>query len=132
MPVIAFQFNGIEGKRSNQPLKGDLKIHSTPKITEIKEVTLKSLGKKALGMKFEFKTFYTPEVGNITVDGMITFVDDKQDDILAQWKKDQSMPDDVSVEVLNALFRRCLLRVALLAEDLNLPPPLQFPLVKAK
>jgi predicted transcriptional regulator len=52
--------------------------------------------------------------------------------ILAQWKKDKTLPEDASVEVLNQLFRKCLLKVSNIAEELQLPIPIQIPRVSAK
>jgi hypothetical protein len=38
----------------------------------------------------------------------------------------------MNVEVLNHLFRQCLLKISNLADDLQLPPPIQLPRVKPK
>ncbi len=50
--------------------------------------------------------------------------------VLSSWKKDKKLPENVSVEVLNHLFRRCLLKIAGIAEELQLPPPIQLPMVR--
>lgn len=133
MPVVGLHFNTFSGKRSDKPVPGgELKVNSTPKINEVKEVSLQGLDKKALSLEFEFVTDYAPEIGEIKVEGVLLFVTKDNEEAVKQWKKDKSLPEEISVPVLNHLFRRCLLKIANMAEDLNLPAPLQFPMVKAK
>jgi hypothetical protein len=42
------------------------------------------------------------------------------------------LPESVNIEVLNHLFRQCLLKAANMADDLQLPPPLAMPRVAPK
>jgi len=57
---------------------------------------------------------------------------DKIKDILKEWKKNKRLPSEVVVPILNAIFRRCLSKIISLSEDLQLPPPIRFPVVKQK
>ena len=52
--------------------------------------------------------------------------------ILSKWKKEKKLDDDVAVEILNAVFRKCLSEGVDIANELRLPPPVSFPVVKAK
>ncbi len=132
MPVVGLNFTRIEANRNPiENLKGEINVNSTPKITEVKEAALQNVGQKALSLEFEFLTTYEPKIGSIKLEGGMLFVTDKHKEVLEKWGKDKALPDDASVEVLNHLFRRCLLKMANLAEDLQLPPPLQMPRVKA-
>ena len=131
MPIVGLSFSTIEGRRKSIP-KGEIKVNSSPKVTDIKEVDLASIGKNALSLDFQFMTEYQPDVGAIKVEGEMIYVADNNTKILAQWKKDKTLPEDTSVEVLNHLFRKCLLKVSEIAEDLQLPIPIQIPRVTAK
>ena len=132
MPVIGLKLDAIDAKRNKDSIAGEVKINSAPKILSVKETEVGSIGKKALAFSFVFSTDYG-EVAKITINGEVLYVDDaKKAEILKLWKKDKRLPDDVGIEVLNHLFRHCLLKVSNIAEDLQLPPPLNFPIVKAK
>ena len=130
MPVIGLTLNSMEAKRGSAVPTGEIKVNSTPKILTIKEVSVATLKKKALSLGFEFVTTYTPDIGEIKVGGEILYLTDKNATILNQWKKKKRLPEKVSVDILNHLFRRCLLKIANIAEDLQLPPPLQMPRVR--
>jgi hypothetical protein len=130
MPVIGLTFNSVEAKRGGGPPGGEIKVNSTPRIVTMKEVNVATLKKKALSLGFEFVTSYNPDIGQIKIGGEILYLATKNATILNQWKKKKRLPEKVSVEVLNHLFRRCLLKIANIAEDLQLPPPLQLPRVR--
>jgi hypothetical protein len=133
MPVIGLKINSYDAKRMKDTFTGEMKINSSPKITEVKEIDVPSVGKKALAFAFEFGTQYGPDIADIKVSGEVIYVNDKEKaEILKGWKKDKKLPDAIGIEVLNHLFRHCLLKVSNIAEDLQLPPPLNFPLVKPK
>jgi hypothetical protein len=133
MPVVGLKFDGIDAKRKIETFKGEMKINTVPKIVSVKEIDVAAIGKKALAMGFEFRTEYQPDVADIQVNGEVIYVNDKEKaELLKGWKKDKKLPDAVGIEVLNHLFRHCLLKVSNIAEDLQLPPPLNFPMVKPK
>lgn len=131
MPIIGTTFMGIEATRKKTIAGGDVKVNSTPKITAMREVDVDALGKKAVVMEFTFGSEYEPGIANIAVKGELMYVGPKQVAVLKQWKEKETLPADVSVEVLNHLFRKCLLKIAVLADDLQLPPPLELPRVQA-
>ncbi len=131
MPIVGLSFNSIEASRKSLP-KGEIKVNSSPKVNDIKEVDVAGIGKKALSLSFEFLTEYQPDIGSIKVEGEMVYMSDTSAKILAQWKKDKTLPEEASVEVLNQLFRKCLLKVSNIAEDLQLPIPIQIPRVAAK
>lgn len=132
MPVIGLSFTRIDASRKGVQPTGEMKINSTPKITEVKEIDVRGLDKKALSMEFEFGTKYDPDVAEIRIEGNAIFMAKDNATVLKQWDKDKSLPEEVSVEVLNHLFRRCLIKISSLADDLQLPPPIQLPMVKPK
>nr|NIO22666.1 hypothetical protein [Candidatus Aenigmarchaeota archaeon] len=101
-------------------------------ITSVKEVNIPTLKKKALGLSFEFLTKYDPGIGEIRISGEVLYLTDKNAQVLRKWKDKKVLPEKMNVEVLNHLFRQCLLKISNLADDLQLPPPIQLPRVRAK
>ncbi len=133
MPIIGFSIKRMDARKDKEQAGAQITVNSTPNIIELKEVDIQSLGKKALSIQYEFVTRYETDVGTIKVEGDLLYLSDNGNkDILDKWKKDKTLPDHVSLEVLNTLFRRCLTKIVSLAEDLQLPPPVQFPLVRMK
>ena len=134
MPIVGLSFNLVEAKRDKgQKIRAEIKVNSVPRITEMKEVTLSSLGnKKVLSLGFEFVTSYDPRVGEIKLGGDLLYLTDDNKKLLKQWDKEKKLPEKPSLEILNYLFRRCLLKVSNIAEDLQLPAPLPMPVIKPK
>lgn len=132
MPIIGFGFNLVNAKKTGVPSRQEIKINSTPKILDIKEINVPNMTKKALSFDFEFVTTYNPKIAEIKIGGNIIYIAKSNRAVLNEWKKKKTIPEEVSVEILNNLFRRCLLKISYIAEDLQLPPPLQFPKVRPK
>lgn len=132
MPIIGFKFDSMEARRSKAAAGGEVKINSAPKITSLKEVSVPTISKKVLGLGFEFLTKYDPGIGEIKMTGEVLYMSDKNAQILKKWKTKKVLPDAMNIDILNNLFRQCLLKVANLADDLQLPPPIQLPRVKPK
>ena len=133
MPVIGLKFDSIDAKRKKEKLQSDMKVNTTPKIVSMKETELGAIGKKAFAIGFEITTDYNPDIAQVKITGEVLYVNETQkDEIMTAWKKEKKLPENVGVELLNHLFRHCLLKIATISEDLQLPPPLNFPMVKPK
>ena len=132
MAIIGMSFKSFEGKRHPQEVKAEIKVNSVPRINEVKEVKVSTIDKKVLSLNFEFVTNYDPKVGEIKIGGDLLYMTPNNVKILKQWEKDKKLPEDASLEILNYLFRRCLLKVSNIAEDLQLPPPVPMPKIKPK
>jgi hypothetical protein len=134
MAIIGLSFNAMEAKRDKeQKIRSEIKVNSVPRINDMKEVTISTLdGKKVLSMDFEFVTTYDPRVGEIKISGDLLYLSEDNKAMLKQWEKEKKIPEKPSLEILNYLFRRCLIKVSNIAEDLQLPPPLPMPTVKPK
>jgi len=134
MSIIGLSFNSMEAKRDrDQKVRAEIKVNSVPRINDVKEVTISTLqGKKVISLDFEFVTTYDPKVGEIKIGGDLLYLTDDNKAMLKQWEKEKKIPEKPSLEILNYLFRRCLIKVSVIAEDLQLPPPLPMPTVKPK
>ena len=132
MPIVGMKIDSISGSREKSNLKGEVKINSSPRVVSVKEITVPGMKKKVLEMGFDFLTRYDPSLGEIKVRGELLYDSESRVKILSHWKKNKRLPREVDIEVLNHLFRHCLLRMANLAEMVQLPPPLRFPIVKPR
>ncbi|HLD57940.1 MAG TPA: hypothetical protein VJA47_06530 [archaeon] len=133
MAVIGFSIKRMDARKDKDQANSQITVNSTPTIVELKEIDIPSLSKKAISIQYEFITRYETDVGTIKVEGDLLYLSENGNkEILDKWKKDKTLPDGVSLEVLNTLFRRCLTKIVSLAEDLQLPPPVQFPILKLK
>ena len=131
MPIIGFSISKIEGIRDEQPPKYDeIKINSTPRIESIEEVNIPNTAGKVLSMKFEFETRYTPNIGNMKIEGRVLYSSPNHKEILELWKKENRLGEKEAREIFNYLFRKCLVKMVGFADELQLPIPLPIPRIK--
>ena len=134
MSIIGLSFDSVQGNRDKEKrLTAEMKVNSVPRINDVKEVSVPTIGdKKVLSLTFDFVTNYDPNVGEIKVSGDLLYMAKDNKVLLKQWSKEKKLPEDTSLEILNYLFRKCLLKVSIIAEDLQLPPPIPMPTIKPK
>jgi hypothetical protein len=135
MPTIGFTLTSIRANIDEKEIeKGpEVTINSTPTILSLEKKDL-NIGKvkSVLLVNFKFKTTYEPEIGEITLNGNVIFESDDIDKILKTWKDTKKLDDTIAVDVLNSIMRKCLAKVVYISDELRLPPPVRFPVVKAK
>ena len=132
--IVGFSIDSISAKRNDSVVKAgnELNVNTIPTITEVEAVdTINE--KDAIRFGFTFECKYTPDVGEIFLEGNLLWKgkDEKQMlDVVDIWKKKRLIHVDATLEVMNTVFRRCLAKAITLTDELRLPPPLQFPIVK--
>jgi len=132
MGVIGMRFLSISGK-IKKPATNKISINSSPVIEDLEERKTGLTGlEKILAIKFSFKTKYEPNVAEIEMKGEVMYQTKEHEKLLKEWKKEKRLPKEDAVIILNAIFRRCLSKTIGMAEDLQLPPPIRFPVVKAE
>ena len=132
MPVIGCAIKSIAAERKN-PISDRLDINSIPKIISVEEREIDLAGKQSsVIIGFEFESDYKPDVGNIKIVGEMIYATKDGKDIMKDWKKNKRLPENVDMEVKNFLFRKCLILGINLSDELQLPPPIVFPLVMPK
>jgi hypothetical protein len=133
MPVIGLNIKNIIAKK-NEEVMGAVKVNSNTNIKEVKEQDLQALKQKGLSVSFEFKTDYVNDknksVAEIVISGETLYIDEQIDKVIKDWKKDKKLPDDVNLQVINAVLRRGVVRALSLSEELQLPPPIALPIAK--
>jgi hypothetical protein len=132
MPIIGLTFRSVDAKREKEQIKDEIKVNSSPRINSIKTVNVSTINKEVLSLSFDFVTRYDPQIGEIKIGGELLYLTDKNKELLKQWEKEKKLPEKVSLEILNYLFRRCLLKVSNIADDLQLPPPVPLPKITPK
>jgi len=134
MPAIGFNINAIDAKVDpTTERRGNVNVNSSPSITSIEKRDVDfPVAKDVVAINFKFETKYEPKVGWITMEGEVLYTSDNPKEMIAKWKKEKKMEDDVAIEVLNTIFRRCLAKAIEIAAELRLPPPVSFPIVKLK
>jgi len=133
MPIIGLNFRSIEANINENKVVENVNVNSSPTIEKIekKEINLPGM-KDVLSVNFKFVTNYEPKIGEIVFKGEVLYHRDDMKDILKKWEKDKKIEDPMALEILNAIFRRCLTKAIDLASELRLPPPIRFPIVKPK
>ncbi len=69
-------------------------------------------------------TEYEPDIAKIVITGTVLFTAADNKKVLKEWKKSKKLPADITREIQNFLFRRCMIRMINMADDLQLPLPL--------
>ncbi|MCX6818665.1 MAG: hypothetical protein NT129_01555 [Candidatus Aenigmarchaeota archaeon] len=138
MPIVGMNFNSITANiYPDKKVEGNININSTPTIEKVekKDLGMSNL-KDVVAIKFRFDIFYNPEkgpkIGEINLQGEILYASEKSKTIIEKWEKSKKLDEEVAVEVMNTIFRRCLTEGIVLSDELRLPPPIRFPLVKPK
>lgn len=130
MPVVGMTIKNITAKRMEE-YAGPVHIGHKTGIKTVEETDMKALGKKGLKLGFEFVTIYNTEkkkpFGEINMTGELFFLADNPAEILMAWKKDKKLPEDVNLQAINTIIRRCVSKAIALSEDVSLPPPIPIP-----
>jgi hypothetical protein len=129
--IVGFNVTSVKAhSEESRESASEIKINSTPSVLDVEEVKVAEM-KDVVRVKFAFTTKYEPKIGEINIEGALLWRGEKYKDVLRLWKDGKKLESGAAIEILNAIFRRCLTRVISLAEELRLPPPLQFPKVVA-
>jgi hypothetical protein len=129
MPVIGCSIKSIVAERKTTAAE-NMNINSTPRITTVEEKELDLLGKQpSLLIGFEFESSYNPDVAKIKFIGELIYATKNSKEILKTWKKDGRLSEDADREIKNFLFKKCLTLGVNLSEELELPPPVVFPVI---
>ena len=132
MSIIGINFTNIEAKSEKLKNVGNINIDSSPKLTYIDKKDAFFGIKDTLLIGFNFTTTYKPKVGSIKINGEIVYQSENYKKILEKWKKDKKIEGEPAIEILNAIFKKCLVKAIELSVELRLPSPVELPFLKRK
>ena len=133
MPIIGLNLKSIKANISESKITKSVNVNSTPVIQKVEKKDTNLPGMKdVLSIEFKFTTSYEPKIGELSFEGEVLYYSEDIKEVLKKWEKDKKMDDKLTLEILNAIFRRCLTKGIDLSAELGLPPPIRFPIVKPK
>ena len=131
MQVVGFSFEKISAERKKVTDKR-LEVNSNINIKEITQEKLEVVkDKPVLKISFEFKVTYKPDIADISLQGSIILLVEKDEakSILKSWKT-KKLLEEIRLPVFNIILTKSNLRALQLEEELNLPLHLPFPKLK--
>ncbi len=132
MNIIGFSIREVHGKKDDN-FGGQISINNRVKINDIKEEEIKSIGKKALIVDFEYKTEYLRErkkVAEIKLVGNILLLDKNQSKIAKEWKKEKKIDEQVNLFLINSILQRSIYKAFEISDQLQILPPIPLPVAK--
>ncbi|MBN2423216.1 hypothetical protein JXB41_08390 [Candidatus Woesearchaeota archaeon] len=135
MAIVGFNFTKIVVEK-NKASVGKIDITNNVSIKEVKEAKLNLGSTKKTGLEFNFifTSRYNPDMGQIELQGKVVYMDkdEKIKDIMASWKKDKKVPKDILGPIYNSILSKCNIEAIILSREIQLPPPIPLPKLKAE
>ncbi|MEM4259748.1 MAG: hypothetical protein QXG00_00770 [Candidatus Woesearchaeota archaeon] len=135
MAIIGFNFLKISIEKKSS-LTGKVNITNNVSLTNVEETKLPIAndGQTSLRFIFRFSTIFEPDYGNIEIIGEVFWLIEKNEagEIVKIWKKDKSLPADITQNVLNTILNKCNIEALFLCRDMNLPSPIPLPKFKTE
>ncbi len=129
--IVGIAINSIKARTTGKVAETNVNVNSMPSIKSVEKKKIATLGiNDVLVMGYEFKTSFEPEIGEILIEGDVLYQTDKADEIAKDWKKEKKLDENIAIDVLNGILRKCLVQSINLTSELRLPPPVMFPVVR--
>ena len=129
MTVLGFFYTAINARVDEKNLFGSINVTSTPTIESVEKKDLTGAGMtETIGIRFKYETKYE-QAGEIILSGEVIYKVDDAKKAEKMWKDSKRMDDEIAVDVLNFILRRCVAKTIELSDVLRLPPPVQFPVI---
>jgi hypothetical protein len=126
--ILGLNLTSIKADIKDVELGGNITVNSAPKVVNITKRDFPDF-KDILVVDFEFVVKYDPDVGEILFKGEMLYKDEDSKKALKLWKDEKKMSDEMALNVLNAIVRKCLTKSIDISAELRLPPPIRFPTV---
>ncbi len=129
MPVVGIFIKSIEARRYADKIK-NLEVKNNTKIENVKQHEIQVLEKNGLDIEFNFTTEYKDDakkIAEISVSGNLYFIDDNCEKAIEVWQKENKLPDEINLEIINNILRKCFIKSIILSEELQLPSPVPLP-----
>ncbi len=134
MPIVGSQINKVTAERKE--LKAGMRVSTNVDILDIDKTDVFIAGEKknVLRVTFRFIVNYGEDGSKINLEGSLMYSGESKEleEIIKKWKKDKKIDTEFSIPVLNKAMEVSLIHAILLANNMNLPPPMSFPRVGRK
>lgn len=134
MGIVSFVFDKISAEKIGK-ITGNVNINHNFNIKHVEKTEINLQGKKpVLKLSFDFNVSYEPNIGNIKMDGNLTYLDKEEEltKLADQWKKEKKLPMGITSLVANTILTRANIKALMLSQEVNLPPQIQLPKVTPK
>ncbi|RLG14080.1 MAG: hypothetical protein DRN66_02930 [Candidatus Nanohalarchaeota archaeon] len=133
MAILGINYTKLDIEAKNKPY-ANLSINTTPKIEAVNKTQIQT-GKNAipiLVVDFSFNSSFTPEIGQINLNGNIVFQPKNEEASMAEWTKNNKLPPEEEAEIINYLFVKVTPFALFLSEVFRLPPIIALPKMELK
>ena len=134
MEIVGFNLAKLYIEKKGN-VTGKWSVNTKIDIKEVKEEKVKLADdKQVVRLDFEYTINYEPKLAEIFFKGSIILMDDpkKMKEVINEWSKKKEVLSDIKLQIFNSIFYKCNIKALQLEEDINLPPHLQLPTIKAQ
>jgi hypothetical protein len=133
MPVINFRINKVNAEKNELDSRDidNVDVSSNFSILSIGRKKDKDIG-EYLRVNFKFFVSYTPNLGEIKMDGFLWYSDKNIDKIATEKNGKMEIKPEVVEEISTAILRDSLLEALDMSRKLRLPIPVKLPKVTVK
>src|SRR3989344_6240315 len=131
MGIVSFAFDKISAEKTGK-ITNQVNINHNFNIRNVEKTDINIQGKKsALKLSFDFTVNYEPNIGNIQMNGNLTYMDKPEElkKLEDQWKKEKKLPVGVTSLVANTILTKANIKALMLSQEVNLPPQIHLPKV---
>ena len=132
MAIVSMGYTKVLAEKARKKNDGQITIKNNIAITNVAEGSSAQSAQRAIMFSFSFQTEYSPEVGNITIDGYVVDIqeDAKAKEILMMWNEHKRVDKDITQKVVAVILDKCNIKALVLSQDVGLPSPIPLPTVK--
>ena len=82
---------------------------------------------------FEYIVNYEPKIANISMNGYLSYLVDDSSPLLKELQKTKAIKNSkLTAQVMNAILGKCNIKAITLAQDINIPLPINLPKIQMK
>jgi hypothetical protein len=131
MTVVGVHIRKITAEKNIKSGADKVGINNNISVKDITErdFSMGNTKQKGLRFSFVFKCKYTPDVGNIDLEGDVLYLGEEEvaKRITKEWKDKKKVAGEIMEPVLNSALNKCNIEALKISQDINLPSPIPMP-----
>ena len=134
MGIVSFVFDKMSAEKIGK-ITDKVNINHNFNIKNVEKTSINLQGNKpVLKLFFDFTVNYEPNIGNIQMNGNLTYMDKEEElkKLEDQWKKEKTLPTGITSLVANTILTKANIKALILSQEVNLPPQIHLPKVTPK